>query len=71
MPLKESDILDLPDAPDFISKPPKYPLAEMIKLCEAMLPHWNRLRLLNPPPAYTGGEFRWEDLPARNENTPR
>ena len=35
--------LDLvfPDAPDFISEPPKYTVAEMIKLSEAMLPYWN------------------------------
>jgi len=36
--------LNLPDAPDFISTPPRYSLAEMIKLSEPFLPFWNRQR---------------------------
>lgn len=44
MTLKDSDILNLPEAPDFISKPPVYTAAEMIKICEPMLPYWNRQR---------------------------
>lgn len=43
--LKEEDILSLPDAPDFISTPPKYTLDEMIAICEKMLPFWNAQRL--------------------------
>lgn len=39
-----SDGITFPDAPDFISRPPQYTLAEMIKLCEKMLPFWNRER---------------------------
>lgn len=35
---------DFPDAPDFISEPPKYTLAEMIKLSEKMLLYWNKKR---------------------------
>ncbi len=33
--------LNLPDAPDFMSEPPRYTVAEMIVLCEKMLPYWN------------------------------
>lgn len=40
--------LHLPDAPDFISKPPRYSLKEMIKLSEPLLPFWNQLRRSNP-----------------------
>jgi len=36
--------LNLPDAPEFISTPPRYTLAEMIKLSEPLLPFWNRQR---------------------------
>ena len=36
--LADKYILNLPDAPDFISKPPQYTAAEMIALCEKMLP---------------------------------
>ena len=36
--------LILPDAPDFISEPPKYSLLEMIEMCEKMLPYWNKKR---------------------------
>lgn len=30
--------LSLPDAPDFISKPPRLSMSEYIKLCEELLP---------------------------------
>ncbi|RMG42637.1 MAG: hypothetical protein D6719_05985 [Candidatus Dadabacteria bacterium] len=36
--------LDLPDAPDFISLPPEMTVEEIIKLCEEMLPVWNKKR---------------------------
>ena len=36
--------LKLPDAPDFVSRPPDISLAENIKLCEEMLTTWNRRR---------------------------
>ena len=58
MPLKESDILNLPDAPDFISLPPQYSVSEMIAVCEKMLPFWNRQRLENPPPPFVGEAFQ-------------
>ena len=49
MALKESDLsLNFPDAPDFISEPPKYTVTEMIALCEKMLPYWNAKRYAKP-----------------------
>jgi hypothetical protein len=50
MTLRDVDILDLPEAPDFISKPPTYPLPEFIALCERLLPYWNKQRFVAPPP---------------------
>jgi hypothetical protein len=38
MALKDSDILNLPDAPDFISKPPEMTLIELIAPCEKRCP---------------------------------
>ena len=55
--LKDSDLLDLPDAPDFISEAPVYSLKEMIRICEGMLPYWNSLRYAQPEPEFLGGEF--------------
>lgn len=46
----KADYLDLPDAPDFVSEPPFIPLAEMIKLCEEMLPVWNKRRFEEEEP---------------------
>ncbi len=43
-PLPDKLILNLEDAPDFVSEPPQYTAAEMIKICEAMLPYWNKIR---------------------------
>ena len=54
-------ILDLPDAPDFISKPPVYTHQEMIAICEKMLPYWNEQRLKNPPPLPVGEAFELFD----------
>lgn len=48
---------DLPDAPDFISEPPKYTLAEMIKLSQVMLPYWNKIRYSKPEPEFVGDPF--------------
>ena len=58
--LPESMDLNLPDAPDFISEPPKYTLNEMIILCEALLPYWNRQRFVlnQPKPDQVGDVFR-------------
>lgn len=42
--LPDSLNLSLPDAPDFISEPPKFTLLEMIEMCEKMLPYWNEQR---------------------------
>jgi hypothetical protein len=50
MTLRDADILNLPEAPDFISKPPTYPLSEFIALCEKLLPYWNKQRFASPPP---------------------
>ena len=61
MALKPSDFLNLPDAPDFISKPPQYTAAEMVQICEKMLPYWNRIRLASPPPPFVGEAFRFVD----------
>lgn len=44
-PRELSDLeLNLPDAPDFFSEPPRYTLAEMIQQCEKMLPYLNAQR---------------------------
>ena len=40
--------LELPDAPDFVSMPPDLPVWANIKLCEEMLPVWNKLRAQDP-----------------------
>ena len=47
--IKDSDNLNLPDAPDFISEPPRYTHEEMIEICEKMLPYWNLKRYAEPP----------------------
>lgn len=60
MTLPDSDILNLPEAPEFISHPPVYTMEEMAALCEKMLPYWNRERLLHPPPEYVGEAFSLE-----------
>ena len=46
--ISEKDNLNLPHDPDFKSPPPVYTLAEMIKICEAMLPFWNKQKLEKP-----------------------
>lgn len=61
MTLRDSDILNLPDAPDFISKPPEYTLQEMIELCEKMLPYWNTERYSKPEPGFIGEAFKLID----------
>lgn len=61
MPLRPTDILSLPDAPDFISKPPQYTATEMARMCEAMLPYWNKIRHATPPPPFVGEPFRLRD----------
>lgn len=57
MTLKDKDILNLPDAPDFISEPPRYTAQEMIELCEKMLPYWNKIRYSKPEPRFVGEAF--------------
>jgi len=61
MTLRDADILNLPDAPDFISKPPVYPLPEFIALCEKLLPYWNKQRFAAPPPLPPGEAFKLLD----------
>ncbi len=57
MSLRDDDILDLPEAPDFISQKPEFTLEEMIAICEEMLPYWNKIRYSKPEPAYQGDGF--------------
>ncbi|OVE73428.1 hypothetical protein BVX93_01595 [bacterium B13(2017)] len=59
MKIDNKNDLNLPDAPDFISKPPKITQEELIKQCEQMLPHWNKIRLQNPQPQFNGKSFRF------------
>ena len=61
MTLNESDLLDLPDAPDFISLPPEITHEQMIHLVEKMLVHINQQRLEKPPPPFVGEEFVLHD----------
>ena len=49
MVIKDSDKLNLPEAPDFMSEVPKYTMQEMMEICEKMLPFWNKERLKSPP----------------------
>ena len=63
MCLKPSDILNLPDAPDFISRPPAFTATQMARLCEEMLPYWNKIRIAPPPPPFVGERFRIIDEP--------
>jgi hypothetical protein len=58
MNIKNSDLLNLPDAPDFVSEPPVYTMIEMIQLCEKMLPYWNEKRYSKPEPEFVGKAFR-------------
>jgi hypothetical protein len=58
MTLRDADILNLPEAPDFISKPPVYPLPEFIALCEKLLPYWNQQRFAAPPSLPLGETFK-------------
>ena len=55
--IKDSDQLVLPDAPDFISLAPQQSLAEMIAICEKMLPYWNAIRYSKPEPVFLSGPF--------------
>ena len=64
MTLKPSDILDLPDAPQFKSEPPKLTMNEMIAIGEALLPYWSKQRFAEPPKEFVGEAFKLlpEDL---------
>jgi len=57
MTLRDSDKLNLPEAPEFISRPPAYSASEMIELCEKMLPYWNQERYAQEEPAFVGDPF--------------
>jgi hypothetical protein len=59
MALRESDILNLPEAPAFISQPPTYSLPEFIALCEKLLPYWNQQRYSATLPLPPGEPFRF------------
>lgn len=58
MVIKKEDILNLPEAPDFISRPPEISHKEMIQICEKMLPYWNKIRFSKEQPRYVGEAFR-------------
>lgn len=68
MALRNSDLLDLPDAPDFISEPPRYSLLEMIAMCEKMLPYWNEIRYSKPEPPFIGEAFEIKGDTKSNPN---
>ena len=57
MSIKEEDLLNLPKAPDFISDVPHISHAEMIKICEKMLPHWNKIRFSKGEHDFIGEAF--------------
>jgi hypothetical protein len=61
MALKESDILNLPDAPDFISKPHPLTSNQLLQLAEKMLPYWNKIRYSKPQPEFIGEAFSLAD----------
>ena len=63
--LRDSDLLNLPDAPDFVSKPPTYTAQEMIEICKQMLPFWNEARRSRPPPPFLGPAFSLRDREER------
>ena len=42
--IRATELLDLPDAPDFVSVTPEVSLEDNIKLCEQMLEVWNKDR---------------------------
>lgn len=69
MTLDKKLILNLPDAPDFISEPPKYTVSEMIQICEAMLPYWNKIRYSQPPPVNICDEFILKKDPFQKNTT--
>ncbi len=58
MRLRDDDLLNLDDAPDFISEPPPISAAELIEHCQKMLPYWNRIRYSKPEPEFLGESFR-------------
>ena len=47
--------LNLPEGENIGSEPPRYTATEMAKMCEAMLPYWNKIRFIDgrdtPPPS--------------------
>ena len=58
MALDQSLILNLPDAPDFISEAHYYTASEIIQMCEPFLPYWNSIRYSKPEPEFLGEAFR-------------
>ena len=56
--LLESDELNLPEAPDFISHAPQYTMEEMARRCEKHLAEWNQARYSRPEPEFVGEPFR-------------
>lgn len=60
MAIKESNLLELPEAPEFISKPPTYSFDEIIRLSIPLLPYWNEQRYSKPRPRFIGEAFSLE-----------
>lgn len=48
MKLSDKDDLNLPDPPQPPAEPPQLTFDQLIKQCESMLPHWNRIRYSRP-----------------------
>lgn len=48
--LRDDLDLNLPDAPNFFSTRPQYTVNELIIICQAMLPHWNKQRFVDREP---------------------
>lgn len=57
MTLKDKDILNLPNAPDFISEEPHIGFNQMISMCEKMLSELNKNRYSKPDEEILGEPF--------------
>jgi hypothetical protein len=49
--------LSFPEAPEFMTDQVVFSATEMARMCEQMLPFWNRQRYANPDPSFVGEEF--------------
>jgi hypothetical protein len=53
--------LIFPDAPDFMAEPVVFSASEMAKMCEFMLPIWNKKRYAQEVEVFIGDEFVLDD----------